>query len=972
MGNITKNELLRELEKLIVEFKEGDYWKKNEIQIQTDFTLPLLGLLGWDKLHRDIDPNQEVDTGQRPDILLKNEARSTVLIIESKKAQNKDVLEKGYYGSGKNRETFEEQLFRYCKSEGKYWGLLTNFVEWRLYNSHQQYLFYEKPHAFHDLLWDNADKSKYIDLLSDEGLDFLLGLRKESLWEKGGKFDKRKIYYPDESEIREEFFENISNWRASLFEYLTAKYCKKHDETEIDLGTQRILDRMIFIEVCTDREVVAGDSLNAIRTTRKSFYDELKKKFARFDELFNAGLFADNWIDHIEVDNGIIEPIIIGISGIDFNSLSVNVIGEVYEEYIGKELQKKSGAYYTPEYIVDYIVENTVGELLKDAKREEDIRKIKVLDPACGSGSFLIKTFDAFMEAYRQLDVKKKRAATPGLFDRDRLISILRDNIYGVDIDARAVEIAKLNLLIKALEGARYDNISGTRLLPDLSLNIRVGNSLIGGEQLGGDEEEGQTWLFDDKYRRDKEELLNLRRAFAAATSDAEKAKILADIEWLEAKVDMDLNERIAKYFEYPKTVNAFNYTVTFPEVFAVGGFDAVIGNPPYIDSELMTKEQPEIRDFISRSGDYEFTKGNWDIYIAFLERAYRLVKRDGYWSYITPDKWISKGFGKTLRFGTLDYICILLNVGRDVFKNSKIDAIVSVYRKKSTEELKVFKYLDGSFVNTMNIEKINITPPYRYDFLFSRWLRILSKVEKASERETVNFFCDNACGTSDAYKLKPLIINLKEKEFNKVKYYKIINTGTIGRYVPRWGFKEMTYLDDKYLKPVCDQSEFRKEFTGSYGSKVDKPKIIIKGLTLLDCCLDLDGYIIPGKSTIITYSDDNDTLKFISAIINSKLAIFYISEKYPASSYNKGINFTKDMIQKFPIPQPTVDFLRIMVKLVDKIIPLQYNFYSEKDENIRVELDIDIHAINSKIDDLVYELYGLTDEEIAIVDGEC
>jgi hypothetical protein len=167
-----------------------------------------------------------------------------------------------------------------------------------------------------------------------------------------------------------------------------------------------------------------------------------------------------------------------------------------------------------------------------------------------------------------------------------------------------------------------------------------------------------------------------------------------------------------------------------------------------------------------------------------------------------------------------------------------------------------------------------------------------------------------------------------------------------------------MVYLGDRYLHPVVDKNMFASHFANSYGRKASRPKLIIKGLTLLHACLDEKGDIIPGKSTLVVFSDDVNTLKFLLGLINSNLPFFYINEKYSASSYNTCINFTKDMINDLPLPTLSQEAQNSIVRIVDRVLALKYH-----------DPAADTSAQEAEIDRLVYALYGLTEEEIALVE---
>ena len=387
-------------------------------------------------------------------------------------------------------------------------------------------------------------------------------------------------------------------------------------------------------------------------------------------------------------------------------------------------------------------------------------------------------------------------------------------------------------------------------------------------------------------------------------------------------------------------------------------GFDIVIANPPYIDSETMVNSGNEgLREYIANN--YSFAKGNWDIYIAFFELAYKLTK--GCFIYITPDKWISKSFGDALRKGIINNIISILNAGRDVFETARVDSIITLVDKKKHDNIIVERFnKDKKVYRDISVSKSLLTSPYALDIIFSKYLGVFESINNKKENVLQNIaVCENACATSDCYLLKELLYSLEDSNnFDNSAMLKIINTGTIGRYFSRWGIQEMKYLKDKYLYPVVDKSKFLSKFLNSYAAKSLRKKIIIKGLTLLDCCIDLLGEIIPGKSTMIISSNDTDDLFFIMAYLNSTLPIFYIKQKYSSASYNGGINFSKEMINTLPITSK-------LIQNRDNLVGLAKELYKEKHLNYTEERS----EIENIIDKIVYESFDLTPEEIALVE---
>ena len=251
---------------------------------------------------------------------------------------------------------------------------------------------------------------------------------------------------------------------------------------------------------------------------------------------------------------------------------------------------------------------------------------------------------------------------------------------------------------------------------------------------------------------------------------------------------------------------------------------------------------------------------------------------------------------------------------------------------------------------------KADLPEPHYLDPLLSRHYEFVKKIDLLPGRLGDMVVCESACSTGDAYKIKPLVKELTG-DFVPVKSFRMINTGTIGRYASRWAVKPMTYLKAKYSMPVVDRAAFAKAFPNSYGAKAGLKKIILKGLNLLDASLDLDGTVVPGKTTLILPSDDAATLKYAAAILHCPLAIFYIKSRYGSSSYNGGINFSKGMINALPIPTNPGQKKQI-VDLVDQILNRRL-----------VDPIADIRDLEAKINAKLYALYQLTDADIELVE---
>ncbi len=626
---------------------------------------------------------------------------------------------------------------------------------------------------------------------------------------------------------------------------------------------------------------------------------------------------------------------------------------------------------------------------------DEKLATIRVCDPAVGSGAFLVGMMNKIIRVRNVLTpyFRNKKGKTIYNFKRHAIQNCL----YGVDIDPGATEIAKLRLWLSLV--VEEKNIKQIKPLPNLDYKIMQGNSLI--ELLSGEfliSSIGQRRIeLVNKLKKSKDELFDI-------TSPSQKEQKRQEIDELikeifeydrnliidglrqkirgiqnqgrlfkDAKFEAEDKKRIEeikdkiKEFQkirIPGPSEHFEWHINFSEIFQEkGGFDVVIANPPYIDSESMVKKGHEnVREAIQKT--YVFTKGNWDIYIAFFELAFKKTNDVGVITFITPDKWISKPFGDELRKNMIKNIYLIVRAGREIFESSKVDSIISFFSKRQSQKIKILEFKDKIFIEKREIDKKIMKEPFALDWLFSDYLELLIKINLIPTKASSLGNCENACATSDAYKLESLIKNLSN-DFNRKNKLKIINTGTIGKYYSKWGKQDMTYLGHKYPNPIVEKEKFHSLFKNSYAKKSIQPKIIIKGLNLLDACLDIAGDTIPGKSTLIVTSENTNKLKLLLAIINSKLAYFYLQERYVASSYNQGISFTKDMINNLPTPKVAEKKQKAFIELVDKILTItKSNDYLENSSK-----QAKVRDYEKEINQLVYKLYGLTKKEIKIIE---
>ena len=783
-----------------------------------------------------------------------------------------------------------QQAWEYAMDAvGAEWVLVSNYREIRLYAVGYGRKNYEK----FDLrsLTKPDEYSRFMLLLSARNL---LSGKTKSLLQESDQQDK---------DITRQLYADWSNIRARIIDEIITVTSGIEPAEAVQFG-QKILDRVLFIAFSEDTGLLPDRTLQRAYETKNPFCPQ--PLWLNFQGLFhaidkgspplgipgyNGGLFAkDDALDSLNLTDGLCEQFK-KLGDYDFASeVSVAILGHVFEQSVAdiEELKarldpnleapskdstrrKREGIYYTPSSVTWLMVESTIGSWLSKTKSalgfttlptltDEDygsikiisrgkrknqvtynknigkhisaweayrdaLSNIRVLDPACGSGAFLIEAFDFL---YREGQAVNTELATlrGGQTELIRWGKhLLSNNLFGVDINEESVEITKLALWLKTANQSEP--------LTYLDANIRLGNSLINDSNIAGP--------------------------------------------------------------------TAFDWTQEFKSIMDSGGFDVVLGNPPYIDSEEMVRSGlEESRDFISDT--YNLTKGNWDIYIAFFERSFSLLSSGGELCFISPDKWIAKPFGEALRLGLFDHLAYICEVGRGVFEDAKVDAILTKVTSDKQEAIEISRLSGDSVTQIRVCDKSTLIPGDALDHLFSPSLELLTKLDRFPTKLIAIAECQNACATSDTYILKELITDAERPQMRRKDQYKVANTGTLARYVFKWGFSPMTYLKEKYLCPVVDKNEFTETLGKTYVGRAASPKLIIKGLTLLEGALDLEADFIPGKATLVVMDADRQNLKFVAAIVNSKLMSLYVKEKNRSSSYNQGVNFNPDMINKIPV----------------------------------------------------------------------
>ena len=624
-----------ELVQLIDRFKEHlEQYKGvsyDEANTRTDFIDPLFKLLGWDVANTASYAEQYREVIREDKVSIEGGTKAPDYCFRIGGVRKFFVEAKKPSVDLHNDPSPAYQLRRYAYSAKLPLSILTDFQEFAVYDTRI------KPGPNDSASVARIQYFTFEDY--PEKWAFLTGtFSREAILH--GAFDK---YVEDTrskrgtSEVDKEFLNLIDQWREKLARNIALRN-RNLPLHQLNFAVQKTIDRIVFLRIAEDRGIDTYGTLHSLLNGTNQ-YTRLLQLFTQADTRYNGGLFnfaEDTLTPGLTVDDNIIKDIVRSVyypqSPYEFSVLDVAILGNIYEQFLGKtirlttehrvkveekpEVKKAGGVYYTPRDIVVYIVDHTVGEALKETTPAK-VEQLHILDPACGSGSFLLGAYDKLLswhldwyaqDTHRAKALKDHRIIEPRAGDYrltiDEKRRILTNNIYGVDIDDQAVEIAKLSLTLRLLEGETSETAElftrggRQRLLPKLETNIKCGNSLIGPD-----------------FYSDKPESLF---------------------------VDGDTRYRI----------NAFDWKGAsgFKQVFDThGGFDVVLGNPPYIRIQALKEFNPVEVEYYK--GKYKAaSKGNYDLYAVFVEKGLSLLNDHGRLGYILPHKFFNAQYGEPLR----------------------------------------------------------------------------------------------------------------------------------------------------------------------------------------------------------------------------------------------------------------------------------------------------------------------------------
>jgi len=997
----------------------------NETQTRREFIDPFFKALGWDidnekgyaPAYKDVIHEDAIKVGgmtRAPDYCFRIGGQRKFFVEAKKPSVDMKNDSDPYY-----------QLRRYAYSAKLPLSIVTDFQELAIVDCRAKPSPKDKASTGRIRYWHYEEYVNHLEELletfSPEGI-------------KKGGLDKMATTARSKrgtGEVDKEFLREIEAWRELLARNIALRN-PGLNQKELNETVQVTIDRIIFLRICEDRGIEEYGQLQGMQNGA-NIYGRLCELFQKADERYNSGLFhfkeergnpshPDELTLGLAIDDKPLKQILKGLyypeSPYEFSVLPIDILGQVYEQFLGKvirltaghraiiedkpEVKKAGGVYYTPTYIVDYIVKNTVGKLLEGSTPTK-AAKLRILDPACGSGSFLIGAYEYLLgwhrDWYSENDADRwAKGKEPRLFagkngwqlttaEKKR---ILLNNIHGVDIDPQAVEVSKLSLLLKVLEEESQETINAQlkffheRALPDLGNNIKCGNSLIGtdfyeGQQMGLLDEE-------EMYR-----------------------------------------------------VNAFDWDGQggFPEIMRAGGFDAVIGNPPYVRIQAMKEWAPAEVEFYKQRY-ISASKGNYDIYVVMVERGFELLNDNGALGFILPHKFFNAQYGGPLRdllssgnhvkkiihfgdkqvfSGATTYTALLFltkreskdfdfikvdDLGKWRHEDSAIGASISSSNLSANDwqffagkEAALFEKMHAMSLNLGDITHIFVGLQTDADDVF-----ILDKV---LERDDRVLCLSKATGKEHWFEkehLKPFLkgsLNIRRYHLsNATKLlifpYEIIDNKSVlideVKYSRTYPLTWEYLAENRQRLSIRNKGRMGAEWYGYVYKKnhtrFGATKLLVPSLALGSCfALDTEGYYYfvgsggggGGGYGLLLNKDSDVSYQFLLGVLNSRLISTYL--KATSTTFRGGyIALNRQYIEKLPIH--ITDFSDPndksqhdqMVELVERMLDLNMRLQEARAAHGKDSLQRQIDATDRQIDRLVYELYDLTDEEIKIVEG--
>ena len=845
--------------------------------------------------------------------------------------------------------------------------------------------------------------------------------------ERGVALQMKQESVSSEDQITKALYKDYSQFKRVLFANILKLNPTPEDKDEKEWQlllfkkTQKLLDRLLFIFFAEDCGLLPPNSMVKIIDQWVDlkdkydeyfpFYDRVKKYFGYMNtgyqgkqyEIFayNGGLFKpDEVLDNIKISDDLLVAHTRKLSEYDFESdVDVNILGHIFENSLSEieevtqqinngttpqtSKRKQDGVFYTPQYITKYIVENTVGRLCAEKKKQLNIvedeyfsdqrrqmqtkkrlleqlqqyrnwlLQITILDPACGSGAFLNAALQFLMAEHKLIDEMEAKVAGSAIVFQDVENSILEHNLYGVDINEESVEIAQLALWLRTAKPHRKLN--------SLNENIKCGNSLISDPAIAGEK--------------------------------------------------------------------AFNWQEQFPKVFEKGGFDVVIGNPPYV----FAREKVSEEDKAYYSQVYESAKYQVNTYIIFMEQSLLLAKKDGIIGLIVPNSWLMTYSGEALRKIFIERASVdkIVNLYGKSFEDANVETVISIMKKSVADTNHTIEILKtdekSSSFDFLHYKKQNVfSHNPGYEFLVFQDDLSESLTEKL--REGCRDLDEVACVKAglQAYEKGKGIPKQSAEDVKSRPYdytyqfnedtYKYLDGSNVLRYAVNWTGQWLWY--GNHLAAPRTLNLFTDE------------KIIVREITsefphCLNAVYTEDTYLYNRSNiAVVKREGQNVSLKYILVLLNSSLLSFYFKKNTAKAERKLFPKIILNDLRLFPIKVIPKESQLPFITLADTMLSLNSQLQekrtrflhrlSENFESIKIttalqsfdqldfkgfvaelkkqkikltlvqqdewedyfnqyrqtcqELSEQIKATDNEIDNKVFDLYGLTQEERGIV----
>lgn len=941
----SKDSAIQKITELVERFDDQrEFYKKseyNETLTRKDYIDPFFEALGWDmnnklgawEAYREViheDKLKIAGQTKAPDYSFRLHGGQRLFFVEAKKPSVvvKDDIAPAY------------QVRLYGWNAKLPLSVVTDFEEFAIYDCTK------KP-----LRTDKASKARlnyftYKDYLSN--FDFFWNTFSREQVIKGGLIKFQKIEKKGTATVDKEFLENLDEWRKLL----AANIFKNNSgisEEYLNYTVQQNIDRIIFLRIAEDRALEPFGQLKSCLQYNDNpgdYYKELYRQYRVADNKYNSGLFhfrkekenneaPDIISGQLQVDNRIIKSIVSSLyppnSDYLFNVLPVEILGSAYEQFLGKqiiikgnridieekpEVRKAGGVYYTPQYIVDYIVQQTVGKLC-EGKSVNEIAKLKIVDPACGSGSFLLGAYqfllNKHLELYKNIPVGSKRQAvlTPeGSLTTAEKKRILLNNIYGVDIDRNAVEVTKLSLLLKCMEGETQASINTQmtffheRALPSLEKNIKSGNSLIDLD------------FYDDEFD---------------FTPDAEKK------------------------------IKPFSWRQAFPQVFENGGFNVVIGNPPW-----GADFSPSCANYI-RGKFICANTGTFDSYALFVEKAIRILKQNGLLGFIIPDTFLRKGDFYSFRDFLFEKYTIkeLIETGPLFSKVRDTWCCVVNIEKKSPS--------DSTLITHKKLSRFIVSVEDRLQKFGNKdWdanTTIIQRVWRSKYQKVVGYKAtDEEQKIIEKIETNPRLKSLSQYKISRGEEGSKLNIaespkGDYLMIIPEDIEKHYVSNGKRIFSNSLTQGKVQAIYSHPkiWIIRIQKMRWFQRIVSAVDERLNTAG--MKTLQSITSTEDNLGDLLFLQSILTSRLINFWCVN-YLTDDINQSY------LEKIPIKTATKEEKQQLISAVQNIMHLHKEKHQTASPEKLEQLQQRINYTDDKINQLVYQLYSLNQDEIAIVEA--